>query len=33
VTFKVNSDSTPARSIDYHGFLPSTYTWTIPTGF
>ena len=33
VTFKVNSASTPARSIDYHGFLPSTYTWTIPTGF
>ncbi|HEY2564403.1 MAG TPA: DUF4190 domain-containing protein [Acidimicrobiales bacterium] len=33
VTFKVNSASTPVRSIDYHGFLPSTYTWTIPTGF
>ncbi|HEX4219671.1 MAG TPA: DUF4190 domain-containing protein [Acidimicrobiales bacterium] len=33
VTFKVNSDSTSVRSIDYHGFVPSTYTWTIPTGF
>jgi Domain of unknown function (DUF4190) len=28
VTFKVNSDTTPT-SIDYHGFLPSTYTWRI----
>jgi hypothetical protein len=28
VTFKVSSDVNPT-SIDYHGFLPSTYTWTI----
>ncbi|HXA30758.1 MAG TPA: DUF4190 domain-containing protein [Acidimicrobiales bacterium] len=28
VTFKVNSGVNPT-SIDYHGFLPSTYTWTI----
>lgn len=28
VTFKVNADTTPT-SIDYHGFLPSTYTWRI----
>jgi hypothetical protein len=28
VTFKVSSDTTPT-SIDYHGFLPSTYTWRV----
>lgn len=28
VTFKVSSGANPT-SIDYHGFLPSTYTWTI----
>lgn len=28
VTFKVSADVNPT-SIDYHGFLPSTYTWTI----
>ena len=28
VTFKVSSGVNPT-SIDYHGFLPSTYTWTI----
>jgi hypothetical protein len=33
VTFKVGSATTNAQSIDYHGFLPSTYTWTIPSGF
>jgi Domain of unknown function (DUF4190) len=33
VTFKVGSATTTAQSIDYHGFLPSTYTWTIGSGF
>jgi hypothetical protein len=28
VTFKVSSGTTPT-SIDYHGFLPSTYTWRV----
>jgi Domain of unknown function (DUF4190) len=28
VTFKVNPGGNPT-SIDYHGFLPSTYTWTL----
>jgi hypothetical protein len=32
VTFKVSSGANPT-SIDYHGFLPSTYTWNIPSGF
>lgn len=33
VTFKVGSATTNTLSIDYHGFLPSTYTWRIPSGF
>ncbi|MGA8371148.1 MAG: DUF4190 domain-containing protein [Acidimicrobiales bacterium] len=32
VTFAVGSGTNPT-SIDYHGFLPSTYTWDIPNGF